>query len=122
MTDSQYRHWRLDHDQDGVCWLTIDREGESNNSLSQEVLTELREIVSLLEKTPPRGLILQSGKRDSFIVGADVREFDQASSVEEAEGFIRDVHTLFNRIENLPFPTSGMIEGYCLGGGLELAL
>ena len=122
MTDSQYKHWRIESDQDGVCWLTIDRAGESQNSLSQEVMTELELIVGQLEKEPPRGLILQSGKKESFIVGADVREFEQVESVEEAEQFIREAHKLFNRIENLSFPTAVAIDGYCLGGGLELAL
>jgi 3-hydroxyacyl-CoA dehydrogenase/enoyl-CoA hydratase/3-hydroxybutyryl-CoA epimerase len=75
-----------------------------------------------LEQNPPRGLILQSGKRNSFIVGADVREFDQVASADEAEAFIREAHTLLDRVEALPFPTAVIIEGYCLGGGLELAL
>lgn len=122
MSNSEYRNWRLDYDLDQVCWLTIDRAGETTNSLSQDVLTELEAIVSELEKEPPRGLILQSGKKNSFIVGADVREFDQVSSVEEAEGFIREVHRVYDRIEALPFPTAVLIDGYCLGGGLELAL
>jgi 3-hydroxyacyl-CoA dehydrogenase/enoyl-CoA hydratase/3-hydroxybutyryl-CoA epimerase len=122
MSNPEYRNWRLEYDLDQVCWLTIDRAGESNNSLSLEVMTELREIVSGLEKDRPKGLVLQSGKKNSFIVGADVREFDQVSSVEEAEGFIRDVHAVFDRIEALPFPTAVVIDGYCLGGGLELAL
>jgi len=122
MSNSEYRNWRLDYDADQVCWLTIDREGESTNSLSQDVLQELDQIVTHLEKEHPRGLVLQSGKKNSFIVGADVREFDQVSSVEEAEGFIRDVHRVFDRIEALPFPTAVVINGFCLGGGLELAL
>jgi 3-hydroxyacyl-CoA dehydrogenase/enoyl-CoA hydratase/3-hydroxybutyryl-CoA epimerase len=122
MSNSEYRNWQLDYDLDQVCWLTIDRAGESSNSLSQEVMTELEEIVTGLEKDHPKGLILQSGKRNSFIVGADVREFDQVTSVAEAESFIRDVHSVFNRIEALPFPTAVIINGYCLGGGLELAL
>ena len=122
MSNSEYRNWQLDYDLDQVCWLTIDRAGESSNSLSQEVMTELEEIVTGLEKNHPKGLVLQSGKLNSFIVGADVREFDQVTSVEEAEGFIRDVHSVFNRIEALPFPTAVIINGYCLGGGLELAL
>ena len=122
MSNPEYRNWKLDYDLDQVCWLTIDRAGESSNSLSQEVMTELEEIVTGLEKDQPKGLVLQSGKQNSFIVGADVREFDQVTSVEEAEGFIRDVHSVFSRIEALPFPTAVIINGYCLGGGLELAL
>lgn len=122
MSNPEYSNWRVDHDLDGVCWLTIDRAGESTNSLSREVLTELEQIVAGLERKPPKGLVLQSGKKGSFIVGADVREFEQVESVEEAETFIRDAHGLLNRIEGLPFPTAVIIDGYCLGGGLELAL
>ncbi len=122
MSHSHYRHWRLEFDLDQVCWLTLDREGESANSLSSEVLSELEQIVTFLESEPPAGLVLQSGKKGSFIVGADVREFDQVENVEQAAGFIRETHHLFNRIESLQFPTAVIIEGYCLGGGLELAL
>jgi len=122
MSNSDYRHWRLEFDMDQVCWLTLDRDGESANSLSKEVLNELEQIVTFLESEPPAGLVLQSGKKGSFIVGADVREFDQVENVEQAVGFIREVHDLFNRVESLKFPTAVIIDGYCLGGGLELAL
>jgi 3-hydroxyacyl-CoA dehydrogenase/enoyl-CoA hydratase/3-hydroxybutyryl-CoA epimerase len=122
MSQPEYRNWRLESDLDGICWLTIDREGESANSLSRDVFTELEQIVTGLEKTPPRGLILQSGKKKSFILGADVREFDEVGSPAEAEAFIREAHALLDRVEALPFPTAVIIEGYCLGGGLELAL
>ncbi len=122
MSNSEYKNWRLDYDMDQVCWLTIDRAGESTNSLSRDVMTELELIVTHLEANHPKALVLQSGKKNSFIVGADVREFEQVQSVEEAEGFIRDVHRVFDRVEALPFPTAVTIDGYCLGGGLELAL
>jgi 3-hydroxyacyl-CoA dehydrogenase/enoyl-CoA hydratase/3-hydroxybutyryl-CoA epimerase len=122
MSNSEYKNWRLDYDLDQVCWLTIDRAGESTNSLSRDVMTELELIITQLEANHPKALILQSGKKNSFIVGADVREFEQVQSVEEAEGFIRDVHRVFDRVEALPFPTAVTIDGYCLGGGLELAL
>ena len=122
MNMPEYRNWRLEQDLDKVCWLTIDRAGETSNSLSREVLTELEQIVADLEANPPHGLVLQSGKKGSFIVGADVREFDQVSSPDEAEAFIREAHALFDRIEALPFPKAVAIDGYCLGGGLELAL
>ena len=122
MANSNYRHWRLEFDLDQVCWLTFDREGESANSLSSEVLGELEQIITLLESEPPAGLVLQSGKEGSFIVGADVREFEQVQNFEQAAGLIREAHNLFNRVESLQFPTAVIIEGYCLGGGLELAL
>jgi len=122
MSNSEYRHWRLEFDMDQVCWLTLDRAGESANSLSNEVLRELEQIVTFLESETPAGLVLQSGKKGSFIVGADVREFEQVESVEQAMSVLREAHDLFNRIESLQFPTAVIIEGYCLGGGLELAL
>jgi 3-hydroxyacyl-CoA dehydrogenase/enoyl-CoA hydratase/3-hydroxybutyryl-CoA epimerase len=122
MSQTDYRNWRLEHDLDGVCWLTLDREGETTNSLSQDVFGELEQIVAGFEQAPPRGLVLQSGKQGSFVVGADVREFDQVANAAEAEAFIGEAHKLLNRVEALPFPTAVCIEGYCLGGGLELAL
>jgi 3-hydroxyacyl-CoA dehydrogenase/enoyl-CoA hydratase/3-hydroxybutyryl-CoA epimerase len=122
MSENGYRNWSLETDMDGVCWLTLDREGESANSLSRGVLEELGEIVTRLENDPPTGLVLQSGKKGSFIVGADVREFDHVEDKEQAAENIHGVHLLFNRIEALRFPTVVTIDGYCLGGGLELAL
>jgi 3-hydroxyacyl-CoA dehydrogenase/enoyl-CoA hydratase/3-hydroxybutyryl-CoA epimerase len=122
MSLQDLRHWRLEHDMDRVAWLTLDREGERHNSLSNEVMTELRTVVDHLEANPPAGLVLQSGKPGSFIMGADVREFGDVESAEDAEDHIRQVHQLLNRIEALPFPTAVTIEGFCLGGGLELAL
>ncbi len=122
MSLSEFHHWRLEYDLDNVCWLTLDRAGESTNSLSREVLSELETITGQLEKKPPRGLVLQSGKRGSFIVGADVREFADVNDPVQAAASISDVHTLFNRIEALTFPVVVTIEGFCLGGGLELAL
>ncbi len=117
-----YRHWRLDSDIDNVTWLSIDRAGESSNALSREVLEELGQIVAELEQSPPAGLVLMSGKPSQFIVGADVSEFDQVTDLSAGRQFLNQVHDLFTRIEKLPFPTAVAFEGYCLGGGLELAL
>ncbi len=83
-SDTQYKHWTLSTDIDNVLWLSIDREGESANSLSMEVLSELGTIVDGLETDAPAGLVLLSGKTGSFIVGADVREFDGYDDAEMA--------------------------------------
>lgn len=120
--DKTYKNWTLNSDLDNVLWLTIDRHDERVNSLSMEVLSELEAIVEGLEARPPAGLVLQSGKPGSFIVGADVREFDDYDDPEEARDGISHVHRLFNRIVALPFPKVVTIDGFCLGGGLELAL
>ncbi len=122
MNSSAYQHWRIEHDMDRIAWLTLDRAGEKTNSLSREVLTELELIIEQVSTQPPRGLIFQSGKKASFVVGADVREFEDVSNPAVAAESIREVHQLFNRIEKLPFPVVVAIEGFCLGGGLELAL
>ena len=119
---NDYRHWTLDHDIDGIAWLCIDHGDEKVNSLGTQVLAELERIVETLENDKPTGLVLMSGKARSFIVGADVREFDATSDVSVLEDNVRQVHALFQRIEDLPFPTVVAFEGYCLGGGLELAL
>lgn len=117
-----FRHWRLDSDLDQIAWLYLDRSDEKANSLSSEVLGELERLVEQLEQERPAGLVLMSGKPKSFIVGADVREFDATDDVDELRDQVRRVHHLFQRIEDLPFPTAVAMEGYCLGGGLELAL
>ena len=89
-----YKNWKLSTDIDNVLWLTIDRDGESVNSLSLEVLSELEKIIEELETNAPAGLVLQSGKPGSFIVGADVREFDGYDDAEMAADGINRVHHL----------------------------
>jgi len=117
-----FKHWKLDRDLDGIAWLYIDREGEKVNSLSSEVLGELGDVVEMFEQEAPTGLVLMSGKPGSFIVGADVREFDATKDASELTENVRKVHELFDRIERLKFPKVVAFEGFCLGGGLELAL
>lgn len=117
-----YQHWQLETDIDNVTWLYINRANESVNALSREVLEELDSIVNELEKKPPTGLVLMSGKPKQFIVGADVAEFDQVTDLSAGRQFLGKVHDLFTKIEQLPFPTVAAFDGYCLGGGLELVL
>ncbi|MEE4330575.1 MAG: 3-hydroxyacyl-CoA dehydrogenase NAD-binding domain-containing protein [Wenzhouxiangella sp.] len=119
---SRWQHWRLESDLDQVAWLYIDHSTEKVNTLGTEVLGELDQIVTRLEEQRPTGLVLMSGKPRSFIVGADVREFDATDDVDELRANVKRVHDLFERIEKLPFPKAVAFEGFCLGGGLELAL
>ena len=114
--------WRLTRDDAGVATLTIDRPGSSANSLSQAILLELEALLGELRATPPRGLIVRSGKASGFIAGADIREFTTFRSVAEGFEHIRIGQRIFDQLEALPCPTVAAISGFALGGGLELAL
>src|SRR5258706_7680007 len=114
--------WRLDREADGIACLTLDRPGTSANSLSRAVLLELGELLRSLHADPPRGLIVRSGKASGFIAGADVREFTQFRSEADALETIENGQRVFAQLEALPCPTVAAIQGFALGGGLELAL
>ena len=113
--------WSLEIDPQRVAWLCFDQPGASANALSRIAMEQLAARLDEVATAAPRGLVITSGK-SGFIAGADVREFGQVASPEEAVPFIRAAHAILNRLEALPFPTVAAINGYCLGGGLELAL
>ncbi|MGY6273263.1 3-hydroxyacyl-CoA dehydrogenase NAD-binding domain-containing protein [Achromobacter denitrificans] len=115
-------HWRLDRDPDGLAWLTFDRAGSAVNALSADTLAEFAVVLDALDQAPPRGLIIRSGKATGFIVGADVNEFASLDTPEQARALVARGWNLFNRLAALRYPTLALIEGHCLGGGLELAL
>lgn len=121
-TTTSFKHWRLENDQEGLSWLTIDRLGESTNTLGEEVISELDQMLEKIEQNLPKGLILQSGKSNGFIAGADIREFEHFEKAEDVSQKVRDGHAVFARLENLKCPTVAAVSGFCLGGGLELAL
>ncbi len=127
MTDlSNLRDWRFLIDKQGIAWATFDREGESQNSMGRRPLEELGAIVERVEAGARdksiRGLVIQSGKEKGFIVGADVREFETITSEDQVIESVGTVNEMLNRIEKLPVPVVCCIHGFCLGGGLELAL
>ncbi|MEZ5924369.1 MAG: 3-hydroxyacyl-CoA dehydrogenase NAD-binding domain-containing protein [Hyphomicrobiaceae bacterium] len=118
--------WRFEIDLEGLAWAILDRAGESQNALSRRVLEELGEIVTLVETEASaskiKGLVFISGKPGGFIVGADIREFEDFKSEKAVAEAVQQVTALLDRIEALPIPTVAAIHGYCLGGGLELAM
>ncbi len=123
---SALKDWKVSIDNEGIAWAIFDREGESQNSLSRRALEELGQIVAHVEagardKTI-RGLAFLSGKEKGFIVGADVREFELLTSEQQVLEGVRTANALLDQIERLPIPVVAGIHGFCLGGGLELAL
>jgi 3-hydroxyacyl-CoA dehydrogenase / enoyl-CoA hydratase / 3-hydroxybutyryl-CoA epimerase len=119
---SPYKNFKLTRDADGIAWLLFDREGVSANTLSAEVLEEFDSILAALESQRPTGLAIRSAKTSGFIAGADVNEFRGASDASVVEAAIGRAHAVIDRLEALRVPSVAVIHGFCLGGGLEVAL
>ncbi len=115
------KHWRWEKDREGLVWLTFDKEGESANTFSRQALEELRGALRAIASEKPRGLIIRSAK-DGFIAGADVEEFTRFKSPQEAMAFVKLGWDVFQELSELPFPTTAMVNGFCMGGGVELSL
>jgi 3-hydroxyacyl-CoA dehydrogenase / enoyl-CoA hydratase / 3-hydroxybutyryl-CoA epimerase len=117
-----YRNFKLTRDADGVAWLLFDRAETSANTLSADVLAEFDSVLAALESERPTGLVIRSAKTSGFIAGADVNEFRGATDPSPVETAIGRAHAVIDRLEALKFPTVAVIHGFCLGGGLEVAL
>jgi 3-hydroxyacyl-CoA dehydrogenase/enoyl-CoA hydratase/3-hydroxybutyryl-CoA epimerase len=117
-----YRNFKLTRDADGIAWLLFDRAGASANTLSADVIEELDTVLAALESQRPAGLVIRSAKKSGFIAGADVNEFRGATDPQPVETAIGRAHAVIDRLEALKIPTVAVIHGFCLGGGLEVAL
>jgi 3-hydroxyacyl-CoA dehydrogenase/enoyl-CoA hydratase/3-hydroxybutyryl-CoA epimerase len=121
-TTNEQHNFRLETDADGIVWLHIDKANAGTNVLGSEVLRELDRHLEAIAGRAPRGLVILSDKPNGFIAGADIHEFTRIRTEAEALELVRLGQLVFNRLAGLSFPTVAMIHGFCLGGGLELAL
>lgn len=116
------QHWRLETDAQGIAWLTVDTPDSGQNKLSKEALAEFSALLDRFDASPPTGLIIRSIKPGSFIAGADIEEFSRLDNASQAQSLISRGWDLFNRLEAVRYPTLALIQGVCMGGGLELSL
>jgi 3-hydroxyacyl-CoA dehydrogenase/enoyl-CoA hydratase/3-hydroxybutyryl-CoA epimerase len=116
------QHWASDTDANGITWLCIDKADGGANVLSGEVLTELNAIIEPMAATPPAGVVIYSGKTNGFVMGADINEFTTIENPQQAYELIRLGQQVLDKLEALPCPTVAVINGFALGGGLELAM
>lgn len=106
-----------------IAKLCFDSKG-SINKLDSATLASLDQAVSALEqRSDLAGLMLTTAK-DAFIMGADITEFLAMFDLPEATlgNWLTQANQLFNRIEDLPYPTVSVVRGYALGGGCECIL
>jgi 3-hydroxyacyl-CoA dehydrogenase/enoyl-CoA hydratase/3-hydroxybutyryl-CoA epimerase len=115
------KHWRWEKDRQGLAWLTFDKQGESTNTFSREALVELGAALDAIAAAKPKGLVIRSAK-ENFIAGADINQFTRFNTPEEAVEFTRLGWDTMQKLRDLPFPTTAMVNGFCMGGGLEMAL
>lgn len=103
-----------------VALLTINRPDKLNalnNKVHEEGVAALEELKA---DSSVRVLVLTGAGEKAFIAGADISEFVEATPVTQRDLFLEP--TLFNKIDTFPKPVIAMINGFCLGGGNELAL
>ena len=103
--------------------IEFDQPESKVNVLSSAVMKELEGIIAQLSpRQDLKGLLIASKKPDIFIAGADIKEIENITSSPEAELKAQEGQKIFNALEKLSIPSIALINGACLGGGLELAL
>ena len=115
-------HWHLQYDNKGILWMLLDKSGSDTNVLSRDVLDQLDQHLDAVMEELPVAVIFRSAKASGFIAGADIKEFLQVDSEQEALALIQRGQKVFDKIAALPCPTIAVIEGFCMGGGTELTL
>ena len=116
--------FRLELGADGVAFLIFDLPNEKVNKLSLPILEELDNLLDVAKKNSSiKILVIKSSKPNMFIAGADLKSIEFAlNNVNFAHKIIEFGHQVFCKLSDLQFPTIAVIDGVCLGGGLELAL
>ncbi len=109
--------------EDELGIVTFDVSAEAMNTWTREAIDEAGSLIEALENaTDLKGVIFISGKPENFHAGANLNLLNEMKDPEDTAKAIGVFHTLFKRLEALPYPTVAAIHGHCLGGGLEFAL
>ena len=105
----------------GIGYITINRP-EALNALSSQVLADLNEVLDQVEKSEEIRVVIVIGAGEkAFVAGADIKEMDLMSPIQAFE-YMTFANDTFTRLSDLRQPTIAVINGYALGGGMELAL
>ena len=109
--------------ENGIAHLIMDVKGDTMNTLKAEFGEEVSQMLKEIRQDQTiKGIVLISGKADSFVAGADVHMLANCTSASEATTLSRQGQIIFDQLENLSIPVVAAVHGACLGGGLELAM
>ncbi len=115
--------FRVERPRPDLAHLVMDDPSRKVNVLDEPALVDLEVALSALEAAADlRGVILRSGKPESFVAGADVDAIASITEASQVRALVGRAHAAFGRLAALPCPTVAAIDGVCLGGGTELAL
>lgn len=106
--------------QDLIGIITINRP-KALNALNSQVLTELNETLDSIDLTSVRALILTGSGEKSFVAGADIGEMSTLTK-SEGEAFGKVGNDVFRKLEVFPIPVIAAVNGFALGGGLEISM
>jgi len=116
-------YFRLEKQNDQVATLYFDTPQSKANVFSIAALEVFEGYLeTLAEDDTLKLLFIESAKEDIFIAGADIHEIKLAEDAPSVEAFVKKGQEIFNKLEKLPCVTVAMIDGACLGGGLEMSL
>lgn len=111
----------LEHEK-GIATIYVNRP-EKLNALNKATIQELHETLQLVDKNPDVRVIIITGSGEkAFVAGADIAEFAHFTAEEGAQLAAKGQQILFDFIENMKTPVIAAINGFALGGGLELAM
>jgi 3-hydroxyacyl-CoA dehydrogenase/enoyl-CoA hydratase/3-hydroxybutyryl-CoA epimerase len=110
-----------------IIWIGLGyNEKKSMTTLTRDSLAELTEAIALAtdvdQKKGAKGLCFFSHKPGVFLAGMDISVINDLKNESDALRNLEQAHKLFNAIEDLKMPTASLVDGVCLGGGLELSL
>ena len=112
----------ISENKEGVCYLTINRPKQLN-ALNLETISELSNAIMKADgDRSVRCIILTGSEKKAFVAGADIKEFASFDVAAGEELARRGQETLFDVLENIGTPSIAAINGFALGGGLELAM
>lgn len=107
-------------EQDGLATITLNRP-DALNALSFAVIESLSELITRVEASDCRALIITGSGDRAFCAGADIKELRNRNQQDQRRSAVQG-QLLFARIARLPVPTIALINGYAFGGGLEMAM